>query len=324
MLLQQAQNKVFLNECLKCLPDGRSIEVDSVSVKRLKEGRRALMEIQVRILESSGSQSPVILYGKIRYKGVDEKTYQLNSYLFENGFDINSPDFISVPQPVAMIPQVNMSLFLKAGGRSVIDQLSGPDWEYYALQVVRAAYKLNQSSGPVSRCHTIEDELNILDGRMSRLLHTFPQWVDRLLYLKYQYRNITKRLVFMNPVPIHRDFYHDQVLIDGKRLFLLDLDTCSLGDPALDIGNFLGHLLEYAVRHPEFYICYRSIEKIMAGEFLRLYPGRPLESINIYLCLTIIRQILISSQMSERRIFTEGILMESEKQIQQFLKGKQI
>jgi hypothetical protein len=44
------------------------------------------------------------------------------------------------------------------------------------------------------------------------------------------------------PVLLHRDFYDKQVLSNHGTLTLLDLDTATAGDAALDIGNFLAHV----------------------------------------------------------------------------------
>jgi aminoglycoside phosphotransferase (APT) family kinase protein len=41
---------------------------------------------------------------------------------------------------------------------------------------------------------------------------------------------------------IHRDFYYANILWDGERLWGLDFDEVSLGDPALDVAHFLAHL----------------------------------------------------------------------------------
>ena len=43
-------------------------------------------------------------------------------------------------------------------------------------------------------------------------------------------------------VPVHRDYFDKQVLIGTSRTTLLDLDTLTTGDPAVDVGNFLAHL----------------------------------------------------------------------------------
>jgi len=42
--------------------------------------------------------------------------------------------------------------------------------------------------------------------------------------------------------PIHGDCYSDQVLVQGDRVALVDLDQAALGDPAADLGNFIAHL----------------------------------------------------------------------------------
>jgi len=50
-------------------------------------------------------------------------------------------------------------------------------------------------------------------------------------------------------VPVHRDFYDKQILVGAKRITLLDTDTLSSGDPALDAGNFLAHLILRGKQH---------------------------------------------------------------------------
>ena len=47
---------------------------------------------------------------------------------------------------------------------------------------------------------------------------------------------------------VHRDFYHDQLLFDAERTWILDLDCAARGDAAMDVGNFVAHLVEGAWR----------------------------------------------------------------------------
>ena len=44
------------------------------------------------------------------------------------------------------------------------------------------------------------------------------------------------------PVVAHGDFYPSQVLFDGPTTGLVDFDTVCLAEPALDLGQFTGHL----------------------------------------------------------------------------------
>lgn len=46
----------------------------------------------------------------------------------------------------------------------------------------------------------------------------------------------------VEPCVIHRDFYEKQLVWRRGTTVLLDLDTLALGDPALDLGNLIGHL----------------------------------------------------------------------------------
>lgn len=56
------------------------------------------------------------------------------------------------------------------------------------------------------------------------------------------------------PCAIHRDLYDQQVLaVGGGGLYFLDLDDVALGDPMLDLGNFIAHLglMKHWQRRPE-------------------------------------------------------------------------
>ncbi len=46
---------------------------------------------------------------------------------------------------------------------------------------------------------------------------------------------------------IHGDFKPSQLLVAGERPALVDLDRACLGDPALDLGNFLAVLMKQVV-----------------------------------------------------------------------------
>ena len=67
-------------------------------------------------------------------------------------------------------------------------------------------------------------------------------------------RSLARRLASLFPDdpatlrPIHADFYAKQVLVDGGKASLLDLDRAVRGDPAADLGRFLGHLERDALR----------------------------------------------------------------------------
>ncbi|MGF1667047.1 MAG: aminoglycoside phosphotransferase family protein [Acidimicrobiia bacterium] len=50
------------------------------------------------------------------------------------------------------------------------------------------------------------------------------------------------RLPAAPSVLVHRDLHPGQLVAHDGGLFILDLDTCSIGDPAIDVGNLAAHL----------------------------------------------------------------------------------
>ncbi|WP_158708970.1 class V lanthionine synthetase subunit LxmK [Streptomyces sp. NRRL S-920] len=50
------------------------------------------------------------------------------------------------------------------------------------------------------------------------------------------------------PRPVHGDLRLDQLLVDGDAVFVTDWEEFRLGDPARDVGGFVGDWLSYAVR----------------------------------------------------------------------------
>jgi aminoglycoside phosphotransferase (APT) family kinase protein len=110
-----------------------------------------------------------------------------------------------------------------------------------------------------------------------------------------------------DPRGIHRDFHPGQVLIDGERLYLLDLDLYAAGDPALDVGNFLAHVTEFSLRTFGDPGRLAGCEETLKERFLASSPSVSARSIEIYKTLTLARHIYISTLFPERRAFTERI-----------------
>ncbi|HNB54313.1 MAG TPA: phosphotransferase, partial [Anaerolineales bacterium] len=44
------------------------------------------------------------------------------------------------------------------------------------------------------------------------------------------------------PTLVHRDYYYSQLLFEGDHLSLIDFDLTTIGDPAIDVANFVAHL----------------------------------------------------------------------------------
>jgi aminoglycoside phosphotransferase (APT) family kinase protein len=110
------------------------------------------------------------------------------------------------------------------------------------------------------------------------------------------------------PCGIHRDFYPDQLLVAGERLYLLDFDLYSCGDPALDIGNCIGHITEQAVRTRGDPRALADREAALEDRFVALTGEQTRPAVRAYALLTLARHVSLSAQRVDRQSVTARLL----------------
>jgi hypothetical protein len=290
------------------------IHVHAIRLMRHKPGKRCLIEYDVEVKRSGVSQF-VTWIGKVRAKGLDRPTYELQCALWQNGFQADSADEVSVPEPIGMIPDWQMWLQRKVPGTIATSLLPRTNNTHLAQRIAEAIYKLHQANLTPHRHHGMEQELAILHDRLGRVAHQHPQWQSRLEQILQQCDRLAAQITTPQFCGIHRDFYPDQVLVDGSRIYLLDFDLYTNGDRGLDIGNFNGHLIEHSIRFlgdPDALI---QQQNALTDRFIELAGETTRRSIQVYTLLTMVRHIYLSTQFPERRSFTEQILDWCEHQL---------
>ena len=290
-----------------CWPGAR---LRAIRVTRYKPGRRCLIEYD---LEDGGG--PVTLVGKIRAKGADRTADGVLRALRAAGLREDGPVGVCVPEPVGVVAEFRMTLQRKAPGIPAGLLLLADDGPALACRVAEAAHRLHAAGVSSPQSHTPDDELRILHERFAALGGERPGWTARLNRLLAGCERLADRLPIAEPRGIHRDFYPDQVLADGPRLYLLDFDLYCLGDPAMDAGNFLGHLTELSLRTFGRPDGLRDREQSLEERFLHLAGARRRASVQAYATLTLVRHVSISTQFPDRRAFTEHILELCEKRL---------
>src|SRR5438093_13000063 len=109
-----------------------------------------------------------------------------------------------------------------------------------------------------------------------------PQWAQRLDHLLVSCDRLRASVPSPSPCGIHRDFYADHVIVDGPRLYLLDFDLFCEGDPALDIGNFRGHLIEQSLRTLGSAEALAEVEHALVERFVELSGDAVRASLSAY------------------------------------------
>ncbi|EAZ90030.1 phosphotransferase [Crocosphaera chwakensis] len=276
--------------------------LSSIQVIRYKAKKRCLIEYQFK------GEEEFSLLGKVRFKGTDTKSYYLQNYLWENGFDDHSLDTVSVPQPIGVIPQWKMWLQRKVPGYTTTLLLGKPDGIDLAEKIAYAAYKLHKFPAKTDHYHTIDNELHILYEKLPLVIELYPYWKSRIRAILKECDRLGKSLSYIPSIGIHRDFYADQIIINHSRLYLLDLDLYCYGDPSLDIGNFIAHITEYSLRVLGDFQVLQDREIALQEAFIQLTGEESRKRIMIYKFLTLVRHIYISTKIKERNAYTEDLI----------------
>jgi Ser/Thr protein kinase RdoA (MazF antagonist) len=112
-------------------------------------------------------------------------------------------------------------------------------------------------------------------------------------------------------VVTHRDFYPDQLIVDGNRICLLDLDLCCLAPCGLDLGNFCAHLTEWSLRASGDPTYLEGCESAAREQFLRAQSRAASitsETLQCWKRLSLARHVYISTLFADRQAFTERLI----------------
>ena len=144
------------------------------------------------------------------------------------------------PRPLAWSEQWSVSLIEDLPGRAV------------TLREPGAAADLARVGAALARLHGVDLEVAVHHGAdeecaLLERFATLPGQVEPALapQLRNSLGTVSRSLRALPPVSprlCHRDFHEKQVLLGEHEAWIIDFDTASMGDPALDLGNLVAHL----------------------------------------------------------------------------------
>jgi len=292
------------------------VKVKSITVTRHKPGRRCVIEYDVRVKRPDAPRRKARLIGKIRARRYGNEGYRMLEAIWNAGFHTENSDGISVPEPIGVVPRFKMWLQRKIDGAEATTALLQSDGVLLARRMAEAIHKLHTADVPTERSHTMADELRILHEHLPRVAEGKPELDQRIARLLGACDRLGTALPPPTTCGIHRDFYPAQVLVKNDRLFLLDFDLYCQGDPALDVGNFLGHLREMSLRHLGASRALLDREQAMEERFVELAGPGTRPAVRAYTTLTLVRHVYLSTQFPERIPFTEVLLEMCEQRLE--------
>lgn len=292
--------------------------VSGARMVRHKVGRRCLIEYEL----AADDKNAVAVLGKARAKGLDRASFDLVCALRRCGFDEHSADGVAAPEPLGVVSEYHMWVQRKVDGVTAREALASADGPALASRLAEALHKLHRANLPTMRRHTATEEVAMLETLYDELARAMPQWSRRLSRLLEACRLSLASLPAPTFVGIHRDFYPDQVIVAGDLLYLLDLDLYAVGDPALDAGNFLGHLTEYSLRTFGDGKAWADREQAFEERFIELTGANCRQAVRAYASATLARHVALSQRFPDRRHCTESLLEMCERRFALGSKGR--
>jgi hypothetical protein len=108
------------------------------------------------------------------------------------------------------------------------------------------------------------------------------------------------------------------VIVDDSRLWIIDFDLYCQGDPGLDVGNFIGHITELALRQLGAADALIEVEKALENRFVALAGEAVRASVRAYTDLTLARHVFLSTRFPDRAHLAERLLALCEERIKPY------
>jgi hypothetical protein len=285
------------------------LRLEGLAVARHKPGRRCLVRYDAVVEFPDGSTSPMPMLGKVRVHRYGKSGLRRLRAFREAGFDDEAPDRIAMPEPLGHVPAFHMWLQRVVTGRPLTEVLTGPDGPSSAARAAEAAVKMHRAGVPADKDHTVGDELAILHERLGAAAEVRPDLGVRIERVAASCTVRAASLVHRPNCGIHRDFYADQILVGAQGwINVVDLDLYCWGDPAVDIGNLRGHVIEQALRETGDARALRAVEHAFVRRFLDLAGSDHGEAVDVYTDLTLARHIGLSTTIEGRGHTTDALV----------------
>jgi aminoglycoside phosphotransferase (APT) family kinase protein len=112
--------------------------------------------------------------------------------------------------------------------------------------------------------------------------------------------------------PVHRDFYHDQVLVSEGGLSVLDWDDAAMSEPAVDVANFLAHLRLLALQGLGTPDALDDLSAVFLGRYRQLDGGLDPALLRFLQGATLLRLAEIHRPRTRGEWLAERLLEQSE------------
>ena len=155
------------------------LKLKAIRVLRHKPGRRCVVEYDVSLKRPEQPSERMVIIGKVRAGRSGNEGYRLLNAIWKRGFDNQSADGIMVPEPLGVVSRLRMWFPARIKGESATALLPAKQGMLLARRIADAIYKLHKAAIPISKTHSLSDELRILSECLASVASARPEIAAR-------------------------------------------------------------------------------------------------------------------------------------------------
>jgi Ser/Thr protein kinase RdoA (MazF antagonist) len=296
------------------LPSDRKLALRQIKTIHHKPRQRCVIAYDFRVIDESGIQTNCRVLGKARRKPMKLSAYDIQlriSALTAN----HSKTPLRVAQPLGIVSSWNLWLQEYLEGQRADELIAPGEYLIVSARIGEALGHLHSLALTTDSVHSFDDELAILRHSLQAVQILDIERIENLI-------GDCQRLLKSIPVTcltgIHRDFYPAQVIYkDNEPVGIVDFDLFSWGAAAIDVGNFVAHLKETALRSFGSHSALEDHETEFVNAYLRVNPDVSRESIDVLTVVSLARHVAISQRIPQREVWTQPILSLCEQLMEQ-------
>ncbi|HSL47213.1 MAG TPA: phosphotransferase [Anaerolineales bacterium] len=220
--------------------DGKQLPV--ITPIRYRPGERHVLRYET----PTSAAREQCLYAKLYKDGQDVARAFGVANRVVDWLDAN-PEGLQGNRPAAMSQENCVILYPHAPGVPLSHQLDrSPRWLASQLKIIGRAL-VTMHNGPEAlqaglKENTFVNEAKVVKRASEHIQVLLPETYETILNILDTLQKLYADFPQEKPTFTHSDFKADHLLSTPQGLTLIDLDTCTLTDPALDLGKFLADL----------------------------------------------------------------------------------
>ena len=212
-----------------------------------------------------------------------------------------------IPRPLAVVEGHNVLLMEKIGGKDLKELLFDADDRVSMIRTAANALSKLHDLPFEGQVHSLPKHLARVRKHADRMFLVVPDLTTDLLELLDRLETLERRYPAGDRCLIHGDYNAGQILLDDDSVAIVDLDRASLGDPAIDVGNFLAQFPKDALRTGDDRL--RDLGEPFLAEYLTRTERADgfLQRIRVLQGLSLLRMSLRHFRVAPLSYETEGL-----------------